>query len=537
MLGIAILLAGAAVGFALAKALRVPAVPLLLLSGLGLSYSGALPPELLEDALILGVTFLLFVTGIELNPKRTRSQRGAAIRVGVLQFVLLAAAGLGAALAVGFDMLTATYLALALTASSTLVIVRLLRQRRQMFEPYARLVIGVLLVQDLFLILLVPVLTRAPDGPGAVLVGLLGVGALLALTYAVLRWGAPLVVKLDRDEESLLLVILAILFVFIGLADLLRLPLVVGAFLAGVSLSSFPTSAVVRPHLGSVGDFFSAVFFTALGALIRLPSPTEMLQAAGLAALVIVVTPPLVTVIAERAGLSARPAIEAGLLLSQTSELSLVVGLYGMIAGQIDASVFTVIALVTLITMTITPLIATDRAVWWLMGLHPVSSEGKIPPPAGGHVLVLGSGSTGTPLMETLLASGYEVVVVDDDPAVIADLREAEISAIRGDASDVEVLREARAREARIITSTIRRPEDNRRLLEYARGVPALVRVFDREDAEWIRALGGIPVLYSEAAVQAMMRWYDKEMMPHDEAAERSPAGAEAPATGVEEDR
>ncbi|HEX6070709.1 MAG TPA: cation:proton antiporter [Longimicrobiaceae bacterium] len=513
MLGIAILLAAAAIGYALAKALHLPAIPLLLLGGVALSYTGALPEVLLEDTLVLGVTFLVFVTGIELSPRRTRQQRRSALRVGVLQFALLGLAGFIAARLLGFGVLSGTYLALALTASSTVVIVRLLRQRRRMFEPYARVVVGVLLLQDMLVIVLVPILTLAPAGPLAMLRGVLGVVGLGLLGLGFLRWGAPLLERMQDDEETLMLVVLAVLFAFIAVTDLLALPLVVGAFFAGVSLSAFPINAIIRPQLTSIGDFFSAIFFTALGALIRIPTGTELLQAAILAAVVIFVTPPLVAWIAERAGLSARPALEAGLLLAQTSELSLVVGLYGMIEGQIPASVFTVIALVTLITMMSTPLLSSDRVLWATMRLHPVPRRTHIPPPSGGHVLVLGSGSTGTPLMETLIAYGHEVVVVDDDPAVIAQLQEAEISTIRGDATDADVLTEARARQARVITSTIRRPEDNRRLLEHTAGsVPVLVRVFEEDDAAWMREMGGTPVLYSEAAAEAMLEWYDREM-------------------------
>ena len=513
MLGIAILLAAAAIGYALAKALHLPAIPLLLLGGVALSYTGALPEVLLEDTLVLGVTFLVFVTGIELSPRRTRQQRRSALRVGVLQFALLGLAGFIAARLLGFGVLSGTYLALALTASSTVVIVRLLRQRRRMFEPYARVVVGVLLLQDMLVIVLVPILTLAPAGPLAMLRGVLGVVGLGLLGLVFLRWGAPLLERMQDDEETLMLVVLAVLFAFIAVTDLLALPLVVGAFFAGVSLSAFPINAIIRPQLTSIGDFFSAIFFTALGALIRIPTGTELLQAAILSAVVIFVTPPLVAWIAERAGLSARPALEAGLLLAQTSELSLVVGLYGMIEGQIPASVFTVIALVTLITMMSTPLLSSDRVLWAAMRLHPVPRRIHIPPPSGGHVLVLGSGSTGTPLMETLIAYGHEVVVVDDDPAVIAQLQEAEISTIRGDATDADVLTEARARQARVITSTIRRPEDNRRLLEHTAGsVPVLVRVFEEDDAAWMREMGGTPVLYSEAAAEAMLEWYDREM-------------------------
>jgi CPA2 family monovalent cation:H+ antiporter-2 len=514
MLGIALLLLAAALGYAAAKALRVPPLPLLLLSGVVLGEVGALPTGALSNALILGVTFLMFVTGIELNPRRVREQRAAALRVGSLQFVLLGAAGLLAASLLGFDAVSSVYLALALTASSTLVVVRLLRQRKQMFEPYARLVVGVLLLQDLLIILLIPIVTRAPAGPSAVALSTLGVIVLTGIALAALRWATPQLVRLGREAEPLLLSVLAFLFVFIGGADALGLPPFVGAFLAGVALSGFPVNAVVRPQLASIGDFFSAVFFTALGAIVGLPSAAELGSAVLLTALIVFLTPPLVAWIAEKAGLSARPAIEAGLILAQASELSLVIGLYGMLEGQIDASLFRIIALVTLLTMVLTPLLASGRVAWALMRLHPVRRGGQIAPPSGGHILLLGSGSTGMPLLETLLGSGLEIVVVNDDPAVVDRLRGADITVIRGDATDTEVLEDARARQARIISSTIRRPEDNRRLLEYARGVPVIVRVFEEEDAEWIRELGGIPVLYSEAAAEGLLRWFDRNPPP-----------------------
>lgn len=509
MAGIALLLAAAAVAHALARALRLPPVPLLLIAGLALAHVGHVPEVFLEEALLLGVTFLLFVTGIELSPGRAGSP-WVVVRVGLTQFLLLGTAGLAAALLLGIRGPGAAFLALALTASSTLVVVRLLRQRRQMFEPAGRLVVGVLLLQDLLVILLIPLVTRAPDGPRAVLAGLAAVAALLATAAFAGRWVAPRLTRLEDHDETLLLVALALLFGFIGLAAVLGLPAVVGAFLAGVALARFPTRVVVRTQLTPIGDFFSAIFFTALGALIGIPTGEEVGQALLLAGLVLVITPPLVTVVAERAGLSARPAIEAGLLLAQTSELSLVVGLYGVLQGAIPTSVFTVIALVTLLTMLVTPLVATDRVAWSLMHLHPTRLRGRPTTPPRDHVLLLGSGTTGLPLLETLLGGDHEVVVVDDDPDVVARLRQAEVPVIRGDASDRAILERAGARQARVIASTIRRPADNRRLLELARGVPIIVRVFEDEEADWVRSMGGTPVLYSAAAADSLIAWLEQ---------------------------
>ncbi|HEX6133579.1 MAG TPA: cation:proton antiporter [Longimicrobiales bacterium] len=531
MLSIAVLLVAAAAAYGVAQLLRVPTIPVLLATGVVLGLSGSLEPELVRDTLVLGTTILLFATGIELSPQRTRAQSRLAVRVGGLQFLLLGLIGLGAALALGYGPVTAAYMALALTASSTLVAVRLLQRRRQLYEPFGRLVLGVLLLQDLLVLLLIPFVTDLPYGWVPILTGTFATVALAALAYATFRWAAPLMERLDTEEEVMLLLLLGVLFLFVGLADLLRLPLVTGAFFAGVAMARFPLSGMARAHLSSITEFFSALFFIALGALVGVPSFLEMLHAAVLAGVVILFTPPLVILIAERAGMSSRPAIESGLLLTQTSEISLVIGLFGLIAGQIPRSAFIVIALVTLVTMVLTPFITTDRMVWWLMRRRRVRSvperrrtDREARP--SGHVLVLGSGATGMPLLETLLGMGHEVVVIDDDPVVIRRLRDADIPCLRGDASDVELLRRAGADRARIITSTIRRPQDNRRLLEYARGVPVLVRVFEESDAEWIRKLGGTPIIASHAAAAEMLNWFDQQF---GRAVERATVGTETP--------
>jgi CPA2 family monovalent cation:H+ antiporter-2 len=507
---LALLLAAAAAGYGLSRWLGLPAIPMLVLFGIGISAVADVPLDFLESAVQLGTAFLVFVAGTEMNPARVGIQRRAAVFVCVAHFVILGLAGFGVARAMRFDAHTSAYVALALTASSTLVVVRLLQARRQLFEPFGRLVIGVLLLQDVLVILFIPVLTRLSAGASEVGAGLAGTLALLAAAYACLRWIAPpLVLRLGRNEEGLLLVVLGILFLFLGAADLLGLPLVAGAFLAGVSLSAFPVSGLVRGQVQPLSDFFSALFFTALGAFLVVPTVTEAFQAAALSLMLILITPPLVAVVAERAGFSARPAIFSGLLLSQASEFSLVVGLQGVVLGQLDRGVFTIITLVTVLTMVLTPLVATDALTLALMKRHPsrrARGEGPVPE---GHVLLIGCGANGMPLLETLVIGPHEVVAVDDDPAVVQRVRGAGIQCIRGDAADADVLRRAGADRALVVISTIRRPEDNQPLLELARGVPVIVRGFSEEDARWIAERGGKPILYSDAAAVDFLAWYD----------------------------
>jgi len=512
MTGLAMLLLAAAVAFALSRWLGLPVIPLLIAAGFALSAAGLGPdPEILQDTLILGLAFLVFAAGVELNFRRMGEQRSAAVRVAVIQFAGLGVAGFVVARLLGFDFQTSLYLALALTASSTLVVARLLQTRQQQFEPFGRTVLGVLLYQDLFIILLIPVVTRLPDGTGAVAGGVLAAAALTVLAGVFVKWVTPfLVLRLRLDEEALLLVALAILFGFAGLAIAMDLPLVAGAFLAGLSLSVFPVSGRFRSMLNSLNDFFLAIFFTALGAIIVIPDGEYLWRALVLAALVVLFTPPIVTFIAERSGLSARPAIESGLLLAQTSEFSLVVALQGLVLGHLSGDVFSMIALITVVTMILTPFLATDAMTWRLMRFHPVRKRQEPGYTPAGHVLLLGCGDNGMPLLETLLTAGHEVVVVDDDPAVIDRLAEGEVTAIRGDGSDYDVLRRAGAQEARVVISTMRRVRDAEQVVRHLPEVPVLVRVFDDADGRRIEKLGGTAVRYSDAAANDFFRWLEQ---------------------------
>jgi Kef-type K+ transport system membrane component KefB len=510
MTALTLLLAAAAFGYGLSRWTGLPAIPVLILGGVATTALFPIEGDFLEDALVLGLTVLVFTAGIELNPGRVRNWRRAALAVGLLQFLILGTVGIGVGLLLGISLQSALYLGLALSASSTLVVVRILQQRQQLFEPVGRLVTGVLLLQDLLVILLIPVVSRMGDGGGAIALGVAGTLALTVLAWVMIRWGAPFAVqKLAFDEESLLLVVVAILFSFLGLAWVLDLPLVTGAFLAGVSLSTFPVNMLVRGQLSSLSDFFHALFFTALGAFLPFPEGIEWMRGVALAAAVVVLTPPMVAWLAERAGFSARPALGAGLLLAQTSEFSLVVALLGVAAGQLEAELLTVIALVTVITMVATPFLATDRVALGLMRVHPSRRrklEGERPQD---HVLLLGCGRNGMSLLELLIISPFRVVVVDDDPALVDHLADAEVEVIRGDISDPAVLRRAGADRARVVISTIRRADENLPLLAIRREGPTLVRVFHEEDAERFRAMGATPILYSEAAADEILAWID----------------------------
>ncbi|MEX0885848.1 MAG: cation:proton antiporter [Phycisphaeraceae bacterium] len=517
MTTIMLILVAAALGLGLSWLLHLPAIPLLVIAGVGLHVAGAVDDAtLLQDVLMLGLAFLVFVLGTELSPRRVGAQARAAVGVGLAQFLVLGLVGLVCMRGLGFGWMTALYTGLALASSSTLVVLNLLRQRQQFFEPFGRLVVGVLLLQDILVIIAIAVLGRLDEGLAGVAWSVAGLGGLLAAAGVCIRWVGPAVLtRLEDDDETLLIVVLAVLFLFVGAAHVMGLPVVAGAFLGGVALSGFPTHGIVRGQLSSLADFFLALFFVALGGVLTLPDSEQFALLVLFVLVVLFVTPPLVALMARRVGLTARSSIESGLLLAQCSEFSIIIALLGLDRGHLDSGLVSVIALTTVVTMILTPWTATDAATWRIMR---AGWRRRLPAPdtaRRGHVLMLGSGTQGMRLLNALLAHGHEVVVVDDDAAVVAELQRRDVAAYRGDGADMDVLTKLGAADARAIISNMRRVRDNLRMLAYVRqtnrDVPVLVRVFAPAEAARIREHGGTAIVDSEAAADAFLNWFDRQ--------------------------
>jgi len=518
MTEVATLLLAAAIAFAAARLLRLPVIPLLLLAGIGLrvlveQFGIELSPEFVAAKIEIGLAVLVFTAGIELSPHRMKGRAGPILIVAVSQFILLGLAGLLTAIALGYELTTAFYLGCALSASSTLVVVRHLQQRQQMFEPYGRLVLGVLLLQDVFIILIMVALLRAPDGMAASVTGVAYAIGLGLLAFVLHRRVVPWVTRnLKLDDEELMLAALSLLFAFCGLAWLLDLPFMVGALCTGFALSAFPMNGLVRGMLGSLSGFFLALFFISVGTLVVWPGGTAIWHSLVFIAVLVLVTVVFVSIIAEATGYSTRASIESALLLSQTSEFSLLLAFVGMSVGHVSPELFSMIAVITVATMTLTPFLARERVAWKLMKLHPRYRKGES---ACGklrdHVVLLGFGRAGRAGLRVVRESETDLVVIDDDAAVIRKLIEEGIPCIQGDGSDPEVLEQAHARDARVVLCTLRRSSDALQAIAYLKNSPAqvIVRTFEPDEAVVIEEAGGIAVRSPEATTRTFMAWFD----------------------------
>jgi CPA2 family monovalent cation:H+ antiporter-2 len=508
----------AAIAFGLAKLFRLPPIPLLILVGAGMHELANLwqievPEDLLGEMMEIGLAMLVFTAGVDLSPRRMLGRSRSILIVAAVQFCILGLAGLLTALALGYDWTTALYLGCALSASSTLVVVRHLQRRRQMFEPFGRLVLGVLLVQDLFIILIMVALLKAPHGFVESVFALTRAIALGLLAIGIHRWFVPWVTRrLKLDDEELMLGALGILFAFSGLAYLLKLPFLVGAFFAGFSISAFPMNGLVRGMLGSLSGFFLALFFIAVGATLTLPPSTMLWHSLIFIIVLIVVTVGLVSTIAEFVGYSTRASIEAGILLSQTSEFSLLLALTGMASGQISAELFSMITLITVSTMTLTPFISREKIAWSLMKLHPRYRRGEMNCEAlKNHAVLLGYGRAGLQTLQIFKEHDIPAIVIDDDAAVIRKLIASNVRCIQGDGSNQRILAQANCRESKVVICSMRRTRDSKIALDYLKNYPTkvFIRTFEPEETAFVQSSGGIPIQTASAAAHTMIEWLD----------------------------
>jgi len=507
---VAVFLGIAAAAYALAYRVRLPALPVLILCGFGLSLSPFAPSREVAGTIVeFGLAFLVFGAGIELTPRRFAHQTLAVLWVAAVQFLVVGFAGIFVARALGYGEMASVFLGFAISASSTLVVIRHLRTQQQMFQPFGRLVTGVLLVQDIAIVLLIVALAADGEWRNAAS-SLAAFGLLASAATACHLWFVPaLTRRLRSDDETLLLVCIAALFAFAGGAVLLGLPVIAGAFLAGFALAASPGNGLLRGLIGSLTDFFQALFFTALGSLLVIGGPAILLHALLFALLVFVITPPVVAAVAEWRGQTARSGVESGLLLAQTSELGIVLAMAGMQLGYLGGGEFTLIALVAAITMTVTPFIATDSMTWKLLHWHPSSQRQIASLALRDHVLVLGFGSAGMWAVKPLIEAGYPVLVVDDDPSVLDGLSRAGISWWRGDGSDERTLEATRARDSKLILASLPRVQDLLKVVRYAGEVPVVARVFEEHEARSVERAGGVAILNSEAAAEQFLAWFE----------------------------
>ncbi len=478
----------------------------------------------------LGISLLLFVVGLKLDLHIIRAFGPVALATGLGQVFFTSVVGFFLALALGMDVVPAIYVAVALTFSSTIIIVKLLSDKKETDTLHGRIAIGFLIVQDIVVVLVMIGLTAmGPAGDtatlGAQALAVLGKGvAFIAVLALLMKWVlTPLLRLLGRSPELLVLSAVAWAVTLSAAAHHLGFSKEVGAFLAGVSIASTPFRDVIGSRLVSLRDFMLLFFFIDLGAHLDLGAMAgQMLPALALSGFVLVGNPLIVMAIMGAMGYRKRTSFLAGLTVAQISEFSLILAALGMRLGHLDTAVMGVITLVGLMTISMSTYMILysgplyERLESWL-GIFERRNPGR----EGHHhdprpdartvdVIVFGLGRYGMALVRELERRGLHVMGVDSDPGLLRGFTRDGMETVFGDAEDPGFLSSLPLEEARWVVNSIRDKHLNQILLHGLkdcgyRGCVAVTSNSDHESAR-LREIGAHLVLtpFTDAAADAV---------------------------------
>jgi Kef-type K+ transport system membrane component KefB len=511
-----ILIVSAAAGL-LAVRLKQPLVVAYVVVGVvvGPSVLGLVEPgdelELLSN---LGVAVLLFVVGLKLDLHVVRRLGPVAVVVGCIQVALVAAGGFLIALALGLEVVASLYVGIGLAFSSTIIVIKLLSDRREIDDLHGRLAVGILIVQDIIVVAVLIVIATTGERTGSLGAAFVEVGlksaALVVVLAILMRFVlTPLLHALARTPDLLLLFAIAWAVILAALGDEIGIGTEVGAFLAGFSLASTPYREAIGSRLVTLRDFLILFFFIDLGSRLDLSeAQDEVLAAIVLSAFVLVVKPLVITVLLTLLRYRSRVSLETGLSLAQISEFSLILAALGLRLEQIDEETTTLLTVVALVTITFSSyLLLNSEAIARRLGnaLERLErdevertrlAEHEEPP----DVVVLGLGRYGDGIVSGLNEHGLRILGVDFDPLVLSKWAEQGVGVLYGDAEDPELPAILPLPHSGWIVSTIRRVDANLALLaaldhfDYTGKVA--VAAHHRADGERLRAAGADRVLY-----------------------------------------
>lgn len=471
-----LMLMAAAVG-AMGVQLRQPLIVAFIAVGIlaGPSFLGWVSANDQVDLLAkFGITLLLFVVGLKLDLHIIRTMGPVALATGLGQVAFTSIIGFAIGLMLGLSPIAAIYVAVALTFSSTIIIVKLLSDKREVDTLHGRIALGFLIVQDLVVVLaMIGLNTLGEAGTSsatdAALLMLVKGVAFLVLTALAMRYVLPrLLHLLSRSQELLVIFGIAWAVALAALGAGLGFSKEVGAFIAGVSLASTPYRDALGARLVSLRDFLLLFFFIDLGATLDLSLLGGMLTESLIFSLFVLIGNPLIVmIIMGLLGYRKRTGFLAGLTVAQISEFSLILGALGLSLGHIDAETLGLITLVGLITISAStymilysyPLynrLAPLLTVFERRHPHSEQHADVTINDAVPQVILLGLGSYGVNVAQSLRQHGSRVIGIDADPDLMRSSDASENPMLYGNAEDPEFIASLPLAQTQWVISTIR---------------------------------------------------------------------------------
>lgn len=431
--------------------------------------------QLLAD---LGITLLLFLVGLKLDLKLIRSMGLVSLATGLGQVLFTSVAGFFIGRLLGLDTVTSLYVAVALTFSSTIIIVKLLSDKKEVDSLHGRIAIGFLIVQDLVVVLAMIVLSAfgVDSQPGIESNALMRTGTILMygvvmflFVAAFIRFVAtPIISRIVQSPELLVTFAIGWAALLASLGSYFGFSKELGGLLAGVSLASTPFRETILSRLSTVRDFLLLFFFIALGMHIELALLGSQIYPAVLFSLFVLIGNPLIVMIIMGVlGYRKRTSFLAGLTVAQISEFSLIFIAMGLELGHVSSQALGLVTLVGLITIALSVYMITYSHMLYAF-LEPVlgifekrvhrgqETEDQEMLGAGSYDIILfGLGRYGSAVAQYLKKEGYRILAIDFNPDEVRRWKKLGFDAVYGDASDQEFIGSLPLRGVQWVVSSV----------------------------------------------------------------------------------
>jgi len=488
---IAVILILSAMFAFVARMLKQPLIPAYVLTGLVLGplvFGVVSNMDLINAFSEIGIAFLLFGAGLEISFRKIKEANLKKIAmIGSLQIVFMFGIVMLMSNFFGLSSLEAAYVGICLAFGSTMVCIKLLADRNELVTLHGRLVLGILLFEDLVAIIAIVIFTSGGFAAAPLAVAFMKLGLILAAAVLLQKFVLDRLFRFAaRSNEFLFLCALAVLFSFIALAFVFELSIVIGAFVAGVILANSPFKVELESKISPLRDFFAILFFVALGMQLVFTGIGSRLFLLGFFILSAFLLKPFILLVSLRLmGYQPRTSFFTAISLAQLSEFALIIGMIGVTAGVLDSSLFSALVLATIISMSATPYFIKYKDRVYPFFRYPMKSLNFLPVhevlcyenKKRKEILLIGSHRMGGALMEELLHKKDDLLVVDYNPEVIGVLMKKKISCVYGDVCSPEMLDKVDLKSLKLVISTIPDYEQTRFLLKKIKRVAPRVKV------------------------------------------------------------
>ncbi len=522
------------------RMVKVPGVVAYIIAGLILGpWTGILEQS---DTIYLiskfGIILLLFLVGLKLSIQKIKDIGKTAFIVGGLQMTLTALGGYAIAQMFGIPIVQAVCIGIAIIFSSTVIVIKLLENRGDLDTKYGQICVGVLLVQDL-VVVIVLTLVAGLGGQEALSLGDVGIGLAKAVIGLVILGSVvfmatkyilpPVLGWMSPNPSGLFIWSLFWCFLIVMASNALNLSPEIGAFLAGIAIAQLPYHVELQRRVHPLMNFLIALFFVSLGLEMQLGDAFSMWpMALALILFTMIAKPIIFFVLLPRLGHGEETSFRTGITLAQVSEFGLIFATFSMQAGLIDDGILSVITLVALSTFALSSFLVTYNGQIYdaikryrplgIFGATQIDSQAKTDR-LSNHIIVIGLNTMGRYIIDQLIEKDYKVVAIDTDRDRLANLPPGVIG-IHGDALQKSVLHTASFSRARLLVSALYTEENNDLLAHRCKlaGIPCAIHAFDDSIRTDLQDLDTNYIMPSvEKGTQAMITELKKRLaLSHD---------------------